>query len=51
VFLLSLWFAVNDLGLWKGKGKRGKGEGWRGRGVGGWKGRLEEGGGCWERKA
>jgi hypothetical protein len=22
-----------------------------GGGVGGWKGRLEEGGGCWERKA
>jgi len=31
------WKGKNDLGFWeeKGKGKWGKGEGWRGRGVGG----------------
>jgi len=40
---------VSDLRFWEGEGEKGKAGG--GGRVGGWKGRLEGGGGCWEGKA
>jgi len=40
---------VSDLRFWEGEGEKGKAGG--GGRVGGWKGRLEGGDGCWEGKA